>query len=376
MKFLKLGCIFLFHFCLIAQTNKNYNDTLIIKKYFNESNAILEKNSDSAIYMLNLAKRVSDRLPLDIRERFQFESIINLAFAYNVENKLDVAILYMELLMRSLKKKIKSYPDKENFYLYYLMVTNDRLGIFYRKNSQFSESVNCHNKAAMLADSLPGVDNRKKAVIYANASNSYSFLKLYSKSISLALKSMKIFETTGDFNNYFKTLNNISIIYYQAGNINKSLEYAYKQLNIISQNPNSDTKKKLLTYNILGLLMNSKKQYDSALYYFNNILELSSGDENFIQDRIYAMNNIGNLYLTVSDTIKSLSYEAQKMKKMYLNKALKIFLDGLAYDKKHNNLYFIQSDYCNLGLTYLILNKYKQAENYLTAAEDIYKKKV
>jgi serine phosphatase RsbU (regulator of sigma subunit) len=375
MKFTKRVCIFLLQLYLAAQSDRNYNDTLIINNYIKVSNTILETNADSAIYLLSLAKRVSDRLPVDVRERFQFESLINLAYAYHVKNKLDAAILQMELLERSLKQKINSDTDKRNFYLYYLMLTNDRLGIFYRKKSQISRSLECHNKAAMLADSLPQLENNKKAVIYANASNCYSFLKLYSKSISFALKSMKIFETSGDFNNYFKVLNNIAIIYYQAGNINKSLEYAYKQLKIINQNPEIDTRKKIITYNILGLIMSSNKKYDSALYYFNRILELSSGDENFIKDRIYAINNLGNLYLSISDTIQSQSVEAQKRKNMYLNKSLKFFLESLAYDKAENNLYFLQTDYSNLGLAYLKLNKTHLSEKYLNAAEELYVKK-
>tara|TARA_B100001121_G_scaffold288035_1_gene285778 strand:- start:321 stop:1256 length:936 start_codon:yes stop_codon:yes gene_type:complete len=125
-------------------------------------------------------------------------------------------------------------------------------------------------------DFISAIENGKKVIEYENKKNPLSYFNLalafdLNKDYKIAIKLYKIVEKT-DFKEKKILFNNLAKCYFSNGNVNESINYYHKALEI-------DKNDKIITNNLLNLYLRIGK-IDEAEYYYNKAKKI---DENYIE---------------------------------------------------------------------------------------------
>ena len=190
-----------------------------------------------------------------------------------------------------------------------------------------------------------------EAKSYSNLSLVYYYQGKYEKDLTYSLKAIHIFEKLND-------QENLSLEWGELGyrmkkrNLEKALQYMQKAKYIAEKNT---LRKPLLSiYNNYGVLKEMKKEYDSALFFYNKGLALKQK----INDQVgipYSLNNIAGVFV---------------LRKQF-DKAEENYQKALEIRKKINDTVGIAENYSYLGDVYFTKNDFKKAINFYQKTTDI-----
>lgn len=193
--------------------------------------------------------------------------------------------------------------------------------------------------------------NLGEAKSYSNLSLVYYYQGKYEKDLNYSLKAIHIFEKIND-------KENLSLEWGELGyrmkkrNLEKAIQYMQKAKYIAEKNT---LRKPLLSiYNNYGVLKEMKKEYDSALFFYNKGLALKER----IKDQVgipYSLNNIAGVFV---------------LRKQF-DKAEENYQKALEIRKKINDTVGIAENYSYLGDVYFTKNDFKKAINFYQKTTDI-----
>ena len=147
-------------------------------------------------------------------------------------------------------------------------------------------------------------------------------------------------------------LNNIGLIYDARGEYDSALEYYTQALDILEKL--GDLKKKASVLNNIGLIYDYRGEYDSALEYYTQALDIDEKLEN-LNGKATRLNNVGLIYKNRGEYDSALEYYTQ----------------ALDIDEKLGNLNGKATRLNNIGLIYYNRGEYDSALEYYTQALDI-----
>ncbi len=168
-----------------------------------------------------------------------------------------------------------------------------------------------------------------------------NYLKAYSIKLACDGKS----ETDG-------LLNNLGSIYYYMGEFEKSMDHYLRSLKIREQKKDANNPKSIKiiaqSYNNLGLLLKSQKNYQGALKYYSEALKIKEGLNDF-SGIIITSSNLGVVYMEL-DSLSMAENQFNKAVllsdsiKDYVSKAMLYNNIGLLY-KRNNRLALAKENY-------------------------------
>lgn len=179
-------------------------------------------------------------------------------------------------------------------------------------------------------------------VLNEDKANHVEALKYYHKAAEYSSRS-------GNRANTASVYNNIGIVFNNMGNVDSSLVYAFKALDIRKQLRNEDVQQTLGTsYSNIAILYMKKKDYTSAEKYYMLSYEedVANNDMNSLAK---TLSNLGDFYYQKGDYQKALKYLGSAK-----DTADKIGLTPLLLDV-----------YWNFFCVYKKIDKYKEAAGYM-----------
>ncbi|MCX6292507.1 MAG: tetratricopeptide repeat protein [Bacteroidetes bacterium] len=224
-----------------------------------------------------------------------------------------------------------NYPRGEAF-------ANKYIGIGYFSQGTYLEALQFWEKALAKFDTVG--DRAGVANMYNNMANVYYNKGDNLKAIELYLKSLKIAEEINDTLRITSALLNIGAAYSdKEQTYDKSLQYLHRALPLSKLLTNPDRRKEnvgAITVN-LGEIYFGKKNYDSALYYFNESVRTYGEESEYVP---YSLNDIGKLYTEKGEYHTAIRYHEEAVEK---SKKIDSKLDlcqsliglGSAYEKQN-----------------------------------------
>ena len=387
MKQSYLILIFLFTLNGFSQEAKIDSLTTLINNSSNpiEKAKLLIKRS-KAYSSTNLTEPISDALlALDLSKKSndyktQIEALSTIANANFRENKYQEALekdteaLNISLANDDATAKVTSYRNigrdlkslgkieeaiqktvlakqiavNENLTQEFASVNNS-LGILYRVNGEFEKSLELLNEA------LNQTKNKKLlALIYMNKGNSLSELMRLDEAADCYFAGLKINESLQDEKGKLQSYNNLSVLFKKAKQYDKAISYAKQSLEISKKN---NLKNSIaISYDNLANIYDLSGKRDSIIWYRKQAINLF---ENLNDEKNAARcyHNLGHYYLLHDNFNES---------KKYLDKAL------LKRLKIKNNI-DIASTYTSLGIIADKENNFVEAEDYLLKAKELLK---
>ncbi|MCU7617421.1 sensor histidine kinase [Chryseobacterium sp. PBS4-4] len=187
-----------------------------------------------------------------------------------------------------------------------------------------------------------------------------------------------ISEHKGDNFYLSKGFYGLGYCYYKKGDIQKAQKYISTSIPIAVKSKNFQTL--ALAYNQLGLIKNNESNYPVAIQLFLKSLKIS--EKNELNEKSFALKNLGNLFLSQNDTTQAIKYFEEdylftKEKKLIpeqfgscnnlgliLRKknpglALQYFNTALSTAKKLDNKRWQYDVHINLSVLYMSANEYK-----------------
>ena len=182
-------------------------------------------------------------------------------------------------------------------------------------------------------------------------------LELNLRIVSLCDSNLKNQHNKFELEKFKKSLansyNNIGLIYYDQGNLEKALEYHEKSLDISEEI--GDKKGMSFSYNNIGIIYKNQGNLEKALEYNEKSLDISKeiGDKKGIGKNYY---NLGIFYDDQGNLEKALEY---------YEKSLEIYKE-IGYKKEMSN------SYNNIGIIYADQGNLEKALGYLLKAKIIF----
>jgi tetratricopeptide (TPR) repeat protein len=215
---------------------------------------------------------------------------------------------FNEQLFNLSKKNSEVKGSLQKFYLQHLAASTANKGFLINMQGDHVSCVEFYKKSIKLYEQI---DNKQGiadclyniAIVYDDTYDPRGF--------EFHLKSLKLFEEIGDKNGIAKSLNNIGVIFYNQGNITKTLEYYYKSLKILEEI--GDKIEMARTLSNIGVVYQKQNDLSKALDNYNKSLKIfeAEGEQAGI---ITSLNNIGNIYFDQGDLPKSLEYHQKTLK--------------------------------------------------------------
>ncbi len=222
----------------------------------------------------------------------------------------------------------------------------NRLGILYRKLSDFKTSLKNFDEALEIAKKYNNTVSL--ANIYMNKANTLNECAQYDEAINLHLESIRIKEKLKDERGLAQSYNNLAAVYNSTGKYSEALHY-FKLTKTINEKPGINNKTSMaLAYSNLASGFSKLQQYDSVEYYYNKSLLLfkETGEKPGLA---LVYNNMGQYYTDVKQYTKALGYLQQ----------------ALAIRKGSNLVYDEASTRNSIGVVLGKMNRIKESEDYL-----------
>ena len=212
------------------------------------------------------------------------------------------------------------------------------------------------------------------------------------KAMEYNLKSLTIVEEIGDKIVMSASYNNIGIIYKKKGNLEKAVEYYAKSFKIDEEI--GDKKGMGSSYNNIGMIYKGQGNYEKALEYIQKSLKIREeiGDNRGIST---SYNNIGTIYFRQGNIEKAMEYYLKTLKireelgdkkgisssynnigNIYrkqgnLKMALEYFLKTLKIKEELVDKRGMGNSYNNIGVAYKDQGNYEKALDYLLKSKNI-----
>jgi adenylate cyclase len=220
------------------------------------------------------------------------------------------------------------------------------IGIGYYMQADYVESLGNYDKSLAIFDSLD--DKVGMANILSNEASIYFNQADDEKALELNLKSLNVAEQIGDTLRILTALQNIGAIYYNKPSTrSQAVEYYMRALPMSESLKNNDAIG-TITVN-LGEIYLGKKDYDSALIYFQKALKAYNGSENIP----YSLNDIGKVYQGRGEFEVAIRYHQEALD---ISKKLNAKVD------MSQSLLGLAESYRKSGDPETALDYYKQAE--------------
>jgi tetratricopeptide (TPR) repeat protein len=226
---------------------------------------------------------------------------------------------------------------------------NNNLGVIYRNNNQFQESL------VVLDEGILQTKNKKLlALMFMNKANTLTELIRLDEAVDNHLQSLKINEELKDEKGKQQVFNNLGNLFKKAKQYDKSIQYYQKSLKIAKANNIESSV--ALGYDNMATVYDLAKKKDSIIWFRKKAISIfeSLNDEKNIA-RSY--HNLGNYQLLHNDLI-----EAEKNLIIALQKRTKI---NVPFD--------IASSKTMLGSLYDKKNQSDKAEKLLLEAKELLK---
>jgi tetratricopeptide (TPR) repeat protein len=195
-------------------------------------------------------------------------------------------------------------------------------------------------------------------VVYSDLGNNLKALEFYQLALKRSEKN-KFEKTTA------QNLSNIGILFYQTDNFERAIEYLERAIEIDSK----DETPELLAscYTSLGKIYSKKKQ--SSLAIQNYLLALSIDEkQGRNQNLSMILSFIGDEYVFKGDSLKE-RLQGSEAKTNYLI-AIDYYTKALAALKEIGNTYYESYINGRMGTSYVLLNDFKKAEDFIHKAMD------
>jgi len=241
-------------------------------------------------------------------------------------------LLSQEVKIDSLLKSLETQPPDTN-----RIKTLIRIVRYYNKNEPL-KAIPFGKEAVELADKT----NILKFQIPANSGLgvTYYFLAYQNKAIELFLKVLKACESNQDTSGIAKTLNNIGLVYDDSKDYDKAISYYQNSLDIKLKI--KDTETLWTTYANIGLAFQAKKEYKLAMHNFLMAIESwkqlnQEKDENYavlISDLGNTFQLLGNLEKADSCLTEAIYYQT-KTKSIYREASSFLYLAQIHFKKRN-----------------------------------------
>ncbi len=223
----------------------------------------------------------------------------------------------------------------------------NELGVFYRNQSRYSESLVLHNESLAFATQIG--DIKSIAISSNNIGVVYRRLDDPSRAIEYHLKALKFSEEAKDTYSNSVALNSLGNIFLVNGNFEQALSYFFKALEL------SKGQNNLLgiaiNYNNIGEVYEFSENYEKAKEYYTKSLDINR-----------KLNNEKGIAIGLNSIGKTLLFTG------FPKTAYKYFTEASIIDKKIGDKHFITESYVNLGRALVLLKSYDEAKECLNQA--------
>lgn len=229
----------------------------------------------------------------------------------------------------------------------YKIKARNELGVFYRNQSRYSESLVLHNEALDIANRIG--DTKSIAISANNIGVVYRRLDDRSRATEYHLKALKHAEEAKDLFSTSVALNSLGNIFSINGDLDQALSYFFKALDL-SKKQN----------NLLGIAINNNNigevyefsgNYEKAKEYYTKSLDINK-----------QLNNEKGIAICLNAIGKTLLFTG------FPKTAYKYFTEASIIDKKIGDKHFIAESYVNLGRALVMLRRYEEAKQCLNQA--------
>lgn len=269
------------------------------------------------------------------------------------------------------------------------------LGHLYFNNRNFKKAIDAYEQALKIIDDNNDNDLVSKADILYNMGEVYLSICKYSEAETLFLKGIQIAETINEKQVLLSSYSNISLVYAQWGNTDKSIEFSNKGLQLSEMENDKDSI--AANYNNLAMLFVKNGDFVKALKYQESAL--SNADRNNPYDYSRQIHNKGFIYHTWADYETAIYHYRQALQiaekhsvkenvaifkgsigsalfdMKHHKQALELYKEIFEYRKKEGDIDLIISSLIQLATCYDILNNPETAMKYLTEAEKLAERK-
>ena len=325
-------------------------DSSVFKKVFENPTYVkassyskLKKYDSALIYFTKL----SDEYARDKHNKSYQYSLCRLIWTYVVLGKYQMGHAYFNRLT-------ELYPNVDTTDLIDAY-TYKTAGLLFHYYNKPDSAIYFYNISRNIYSRILGLNCNDVADCDSKIGDVYLFLKLdYYDAQKYYLNSIRIFELLGDKRDkylYYTTLYNLSSTNRHKGDYIKALQYAYKTLDYTKQF--SDSVALIYTNGLIANIYAAMQDFENAIQYIQNAIRFNTSQ--WVYLRIQKLDNFSKLsdyYLQIGRY--DLAIETGE-KVLYLLKHQK--LDNT--EKIEANLFD------HIGLSYLYMEKRKQALDYL-----------
>ena len=279
--------LFALHHIPVAQTKTIDSLRAILKTAGEDTNRVnalnllsyelLYGDTDTAIYLSNLAKDLSEKLNYS---KGLAGAYLRLGQAYNNLGTYDQSQLF-------LSKALTYSTVKRTTAIIYV-----NIGINHYEMSNFPEALK--NYLAGLKIFEETGDKKAIGSVYNNIANIYTDMGKYDEALKSHLDAKKIREGNNDKRGIATSHLNIGVIYFSMGNYAEALKNYFEAQKLYSEL--GDKNEVALTYNHIGIVYKYQQKYDEALKNYFTALKIQEemGDKEGIA---ISYHSIGNAYL-------------------------------------------------------------------------------
>ncbi len=277
---------------LVVNTYAIGQNNNIVDELNTRSFELRSSNRDSSRLLAYQALSLSKTIKYKVGAH---QAQLNLGIHYCNLDQLDSASLYLN--------------NAYQFWLnegsaFYLAVNNWYMGKLYQKIGDFDKAFYFLNKAAEL---FKRQDNELfQLYVLTEEGVYYEMQGDYTKALYFYLAAYKLRETIDGTNNSIVERSNIASIYARMGRFNEAKKYA--KLSVKTAQKESDAEGQLaVEYRNLGRIFQMEKSYDSAIFYYNRALSISTNTKNSAL-RSSVLSSLASLYNQIGVLQKANAY--------------------------------------------------------------------
>lgn len=174
---------------------------------------------------------------------------------------------------------------------------NNNLGLIYRNNNQFQESLTALNEGISQTKS-----KKLLALLHMNKANTLSELMRLDEAIDSHLTSLKLHEELKDEKGKQQVYNNLGVLFKKSKQFEKAIFYYHKSLKIAQSNKQEAAI--ALGYDNLATVYDLSKRTDSIIWFRTNAIAIyeSLNDE---KNTAKSYHNLGNYYLLQNKLVEA-----------------------------------------------------------------------